>query len=192
MARINLLPWREELREERKKQFLVVLAATLAVAGVTIFLGDMQINGAIDYQQSRNEFMKQEIAALDKKIVEIKELKKKREELLERMKVIQDLQGNRPIIVRVFDELVKSVPDGVFFTSLEMKKNQLLVNGFAESNNRVSNLMRDFDNSDWFNNPNLTSVKAAEKSDLANQFVLTVNQTTPKALQEQQKKEQEQ
>ncbi|MDE1461768.1 PilN domain-containing protein [Spartinivicinus poritis] len=192
MARINLLPWREELREERKKQFLMVLLGTAVVAGITIFLGDMQINGAINYQQSRNEFLKKEIAALDKRIVEIKELKKKREELLERMKVIQDLQGNRPIIVRVFDELVKSVPDGVYFTSLEMKKNQLLVNGFAESNNRVSNLMRDFDNSEWFTSPNLTSVKAADKSDLANQFVLTVNQTTPKALQEQQKKEQEQ
>ena len=189
MARINLLPWREELREERKKQFLTVLLVTLVVAGATIFLLDMQVNGAINYQQSRNEFLKKEIASLDKRIVEIKELKKKREELLERMKVIQDLQGNRPIIVRVFDELVKSVPDGVFFTSLEMKKNQLLVNGFAESNNRVSNLMRDFDDSDWFMNPNLTSVKAADKSDLANQFELTVMQTTPKALQEQQKEQ---
>lgn len=192
MARINLLPWREELRDERKKQFLGVLAVTVVVALGTIFLLDMQVNGAINYQQNRNEFLKKETAALDKRIVEIKELKKKREELLERMKVIQNLQGNRPIIVRVFDELVKSVPDGVFFTSLEMKKSQLLVNGFAESNNRVSNLMRDFDDSDWFSNPNLTSVKAAEKSDLANQFVLTVNQTTPKALQEQQKKEQAQ
>lgn len=160
MARINLLPWREQLREERKQRFLVTLAGVLIVAGGAVFLGDQYLSGAIDQQNARNEFVKKEIAVLDARIKEISELKTRRQQLLERMKIIQDLQGNRPIIGRVFDQLARTLPDGVYFTSLNMKGNKIAIEGAAESNNRVSNLMRNLDASEWLTAPNLTAVKA--------------------------------
>ena len=117
MARINLLPWREQLREERKQRFLVSLAGVLIVAAGAVFLGDQLLNAAIEHQNARNGFIKKEIAVLDARIKEISELKTRRQQLLERMKIIQDLQGNRPIIGRVFDQLVRTLPDGVYFTA---------------------------------------------------------------------------
>ncbi|WP_423814817.1 PilN domain-containing protein, partial [Pseudomonas viridiflava] len=104
------------MREERKQRFLVTLAGVLIVAGGAVFLGDQYLNGAIDQQNARNEFVKKEIAVLDARIKEISELKTRRQQLLERMKIIQDLQGNRPIIGRVFDQLARTLPDGVYFT----------------------------------------------------------------------------
>ena len=186
MARINLLPWREQLREERKQRFLVALGAVLAVAAALVFLGDQYLNGAIENQQARNDFVRKEIAVLDARIKEISELKKRRQQLLERMKIIQDLQGNRPIIGRVFDQLVRTLPDGVYFTGLKMTGKNIDIVGAAESNNRVSNLMRNLDASDWLMAPNLTEVKAitAGAVDQANVFQLTVQQTQPGAEEE--------
>jgi type IV pilus assembly protein PilN len=181
MARINLLPWREQLREERKQRFLVTLAGVVVVAAGTVFLGDQYLNGAIEQQNSRNQFVRKEIAVLDARIKEISELKTRRQQLLERMKIIQDLQGNRPIIGRVFDQLVRTLPDGVYFTSVKMTGKNIAIVGAAESNNRVSNLMRNLDASDWLDAPNLTQVKAttAGALDQANVFQLTVKQTQP-------------
>ena len=181
MARINLLPWREQLREERKQRFLVALGAVLVGAAVLVFAGDQILNAAIDRQNARNDYVRKEIAALDARIKEISELKKRREELLERMKIIQDLQGNRPVIARVFDQLVRTLPDGVHFTALKMTGKSIAVSGVAESNNRVSTLMRNLDASDWLAAPNLTEVKAltAGAVDQANVFQLTVQQTRP-------------
>ncbi|RDH46273.1 PilN domain-containing protein [Zooshikella ganghwensis] len=181
MAKINLLPWREKRREERKKHFVTALAITVAVAAGLVFLGDRQINGAISNQQGRNEFLKKEIAALDTKIDEIKELKKRREQLLERMNVIKRLQGDRPIIVRVFDELVRAIPDGVYFNQLSLTGDKLSITGVAESNNRVSTLMRQFDSSKWFKEPNLASVKRNPANQSMNNFVMAVLKTTPEA-----------
>ena len=181
MARINLLPWREQLREERKQRFLVSLAGVLVVAAGAIFLADQYLNSAIEQQNARNEFVRKEIAVLDARIKEISELKTRRQQLLERMKIIQDLQGNRPIIGRVFDQLVRTLPDGVHFTGLKMAGKTISVVGAAESNNRVSNLMRNLDASEWLEAPNLTEVKAvtAGAVDQANVFQLTVQQTQP-------------
>lgn len=178
MAKINLLPWREELRKEKQKNFLIGLGVTVAIAAVLVFVQDMRLNSAIENQQSRNQFIQQEIATLDAKIKEINELKKKKKELLARMKVIQDLQGNRPVIVRVFDELVRQLPDGVYFTSLSMKGDMITIQGVAESNNRISGLMRQLDESDWFARPDLKAVKAL-KSGEGSSFDLTVQQTAP-------------
>nr|WP_298167318.1 PilN domain-containing protein [uncultured Pseudomonas sp.] len=190
MARINLLPWREQLREERKQRFLVALAGVLIVAAGVVFLGDQYLNGAIERQNARNAFIKKEIAVLDARIKEISELKTRREQLIERMKIIQDLQGNRPIIGRVFDQLVRTLPDGVYFTALKMKGKSISIVGAAESNNRVSNLMRNLDASDWLTSPNLTEVKSvtAGAVDQANVFQLTVQQTQPKLEAEEAKK----
>jgi len=181
MARINLLPWREQLREERKQRFLVMLASVLIIAGGTVFLGDQYLSGAIEQQTARNDYVRKEIAVLDARIKEISELKTRRQQLLERMKIIQDLQGNRPIIGRIFDQLARTLPDGVYFTGVKMTGKNIAIVGAAESNNRVSNLMRNLDASEWLDAPNLTEVKAvtAGAVDQANVFQLTVQQTQP-------------
>ncbi len=129
MARINLLPWREQLREERKQQFLVILVGVLIIAGGVVFLADQYLNAEIEQQNARNEFLRKEISALDSRIKEISELKTRRQQLVERMKIIQDLQGNRPIAARVFDQLVRTLPDGVYFTDLKMVGPSISVEG---------------------------------------------------------------
>ncbi|OGQ51682.1 MAG: pilus assembly protein PilN [Deltaproteobacteria bacterium RIFCSPLOWO2_02_FULL_53_8] len=181
MARINLLPWREQLREERKQRFLVTLAGVLIVAAGVVFLGDQYLSGAIEQQSARNDFVRKEIAVLDTRIKEISELKTRRQQLLERMKIIQDLQGNRPIIGRVFDQLVRTLPDGVYFTGLKMTGKNIAIVGASESNNRVSSLMRNLDGSDWLTAPNLTEVKADTPGEMgqSNIFQLSVQQTSP-------------
>ncbi|MBA1273771.1 type 4a pilus biogenesis protein PilN [Stutzerimonas azotifigens] len=181
MAQINLLPWREQLREERKQRFLVTLVGVFVVSAGLVFLGDQYLEGAISQQQARNDFVRKEIAVLDARIKEISELKQRRQQLLERMKIIQDLQGNRPIIGRVFDQLVRTLPDGVYFTGLKMTGKNIAIVGAAESNNRVSNLMRNLDGSEWLQAPNLNEVKAvtAGAVEQANVFQLTVQQTQP-------------
>jgi type IV pilus assembly protein PilN len=181
MARINLLPWREQLREERKQQFLVSMAGVFVLACALVFLGDQYLNAEIDNQTARNEFLKKEISVLDARIKEISELKTRRQQLLERMKIIQDLQGNRSIIARVFDQLVRTLPDGVYFSSLKMAGHNIDIHGAAESNNRVSSLMRNLAGSEWLASPNLSEVKATSSGgvDQANEFTLSVQQVTP-------------
>jgi type IV pilus assembly protein PilN len=183
MARINLLPWREQLREERKKEFMTVLVLIVIFAGGLVFLGDRFLNGKIDHQNARNEFLQKEITLLEARIKEIEQLQARRTQLLDRMKIIQDLQGNRPIIVRVFDELARTLPDGVHFDSLGMAESTINIKGRAESNSRVSNLMRQMDASDWLTSPNLTAVRAVTSGglDQANVFELSVKQTEPSA-----------
>lgn len=186
MARINLLPWREKLREERRKQFLRTLAGVLVVAGGLVFLSDQYLGLAIERQTARNDYLRKEIAVLDARIQEIKELRTRRQQLMERMKIIQDLQGNRPIIVRVFDELARTLPDGVHFSELDMAGSRIAIRGAAESNSKVSTLMRNLDGSDWLSAPNLTEVKAvtAGAVEQANVFQLTVQQVVPPAPEE--------
>ncbi|AYN95761.1 pilus assembly protein PilN [Pseudomonas sp. LTJR-52] len=181
MAHINLLPWREQLREERKKRFLVVIGGMFVLSAAIIFLGDKYFTSAIENQDARNAYIQGEIAVLDSRIKEISELKTRRQQLLERMKIIQDLQGNRPVIGHVFDQLVRTLPDGVYFTGLKMQGDTISIVGEAESNNRVSNLMRNFENSEWLASPNLTEVKALTSGavDQNNTFQMTVKQTKP-------------
>jgi type IV pilus assembly protein PilN len=183
MARINLLPWREWERERRKKEFLGNVAGVL-VAGVVLVLGaGWYLDGKIDNQNARNAFLQQEITVLDQRIAEIQNLQKTRQDLLERMRVIQELQGNRPVIVRVFDELVRTLAKGVHFADLQMSGNRLAVAGVAESNNRISSLMRNLDNSEWFASPNLRSIKEdptnVNYGAQASTFNLTFVQTNP-------------
>lgn len=180
MAQINLLPWREERRAERKKEFLILLAIVAALGAGLVMLGDRFVNGQIEHQKARNQYLTQEIRVLDKKVQEIKDLQRRRNQLIERMRVIQELQGNRPIIVRVLDQLVRTVPDGVFYTSLSSKDNLITLSGVAESNNRVSSLMRRLDGSDWLQQPNLDSVRAATQyGDQAATFNLKVKVQLP-------------
>lgn len=160
MAKINLLPWREAYRAEKKKEFITLICVVLVAAIVVAFGWDRVVNAQISNQESRNQLLKSEIAKLEKQVAEIKELKKRRQDLLDRMLVIQELQGNRPEIVKLYDEFVRAVPDGVYFTKMVLNGKQLSLEGYAESNNRVSSLMRRLDASYKFAEPNLTKVQA--------------------------------
>ena len=132
MARINLLPWREQLREERKRHFLMAMAGVVVGAIAIIFLADRFIGNAIDIQTARNAHLQSEIVLLDQRIKSISELKARRKQLLERMKTIQDLQGNRPIIGRIFDQMARTLPDGVYFTDVKMTDKNIAIAGAAE------------------------------------------------------------
>ena len=160
MANVNLLPWREIQRQEKKKEFLIVLGMVAAVALLLAVVWGYWVNWQIDWQADRNNLLKREITVLDEKVKEIKELKLRRQQVLERMEVIKALQGNRPGVVKVFDEFVRSVPSGVFFVEVKRVGENVALVGFAESNNRISTLMRQLDASDRFKEPNLTKVDA--------------------------------
>jgi type IV pilus assembly protein PilN len=178
MAKINLLPWREELRKERQQEFIGIAAAVALSAAALVWFVTGQIEDQYKTQKIRNSFIQKEISVLSEQITEIKALRGKKDQLLERMELIQNLQGNRPIIVRLFDEVARSIPDDLYFTSLDIKGSQVSVKGRAKSNNRVAALMRNFDSSDWFDAPNLISVKA-EKGGY-NRFEVTMTQVDPK------------
>jgi type IV pilus assembly protein PilN len=180
MPNINLLPWREELREELKRVFFIVtgLCALTALAFLLVFWTGMQ--SALDYQNSRNSYLNKEIKRVEAQVGEIKKLKSQRSKMLSRMKVIQNLQGNRPVIVNVFDELVKIVPDGVYFKKISINEKMISMQGAAESNNRVASLMRNVDDSKLFTRPNLTQVTANKKlGSRANDFAMSMELSLP-------------
>lgn len=184
MTKINLLPWREERRQELKRQFFMVLVAMLLLGAGAVYVVNMQVEAQIEQQNRRNEFITQETRKLDAQIKEIAELKKQRTSLIERMKIIQDLQGNRPVIVQIFDDLVRTVPDGVFYRRIKASGDNISITGYAESNNRVSNLMRNLDASPLFQAPNLSKVKTSAKDKATNEFDLTVRRQKPEEEKE--------
>ncbi|OOQ41878.1 pilus assembly protein PilN [Pseudomonas fluorescens] len=181
MARINLLPWREERREVRRKRFLLVLVAAMVGAMGAVLVANQVISGAIDQQVARNNYIGKQVAVVDERISQINDLKARRQQLVERMGVIQGLQGNRQISGRIFDQLARALPNGVYFTEVRMTAKTLSITGAAQSNNRVSELMRNLEASDWFEAPSLSEVKATAAGQLeqANVFQLTVRQTQP-------------
>jgi type IV pilus assembly protein PilN len=182
ITQINLLPWREEQRQESKKQFVLTAVMTCVLSAAIVGLIHFQMQAKIDYQLSRNKFMSDEIAKVDEEIKEIKELQKVRRSLIERMEVIQDLQGSRPSIVHLFTEIVSSVPNGVYLQSLTQKGGNLNINGEAESNARVSTYMRNLQSSAWLKDPNLTVIEIEDKTvNRISTFSLTVKQTSPNA-----------
>ncbi len=187
-TQINLLPWREELRQEQKKQFAVMAVLTMILAAAIVGLIHIQMSGKIDYQLSRNGFVSNEISKLDDQIAEIKDLRKVRRSLLERMEVIQDLQTARPSIVHLFTEIVGTVPNGVYLENLNQGGGTLVMSGQAESNARVSTYMRNLSNSEWFKDPNLTVIEIEDKKvNRVSTFTLTVKQTSPNATEEENK-----
>ncbi len=182
MTHINLLPWREELRQEKQKQFMSMLVLTIILTIAIVGLIHFQMNAKIDYQSSRNHFLTAEISKLDKEIEEIQELQKVRKSLIERMEVIQDLQGSRPSIVHLFTELVTTVPNGVYLKTMVQSKENLKIIGEAESNARVSSYMRNLSGSEWLKEPNLDVIEIEDKKvTRISSFILTVKQTAPQA-----------
>jgi type IV pilus assembly protein PilN len=171
MPRINLLPWRAEQRQRRKKEFLVAMVGTLVVAAGVVWLSKLTVQGWTNAQLGRNDILRGEIASLDKQIAEINTLEAQRERLLARMQVITQLQRSRPEIVHLFDELVDAVPEGVNFTEIVQLADRVELRGLAQSSTRVSALMRNIENSEWLKNPGLDVVETVSGGiDRSSQF----------------------
>lgn len=160
-VRVNLLPHREE-RRKRARQHFAILAAGAAVAGLLVVGGVHMVNAKrISDQDERNKFLKIEIAKLDKEIDEIKKLKDEITALLARKKAIEDLQADRAQTVHLLDELVRQTPEGVYLRAFKQRGARIDVSGFAQSNARVSTLMRNIESSTWLEKPVLVEIKAA-------------------------------
>ena len=179
MPRINLLPWRTELRQRRKKEFLVALAGTFLVAAGSVYLSKLMVQGWTTQQQGRNEILRGEIAEINKQIIEIDGLRAQRERLLARMEVIDQLQRSRPEIVHLFDELVNAMPEGVNLVEVVQRGSRVDMQGVAQSSTRVSALMRNIADSDWLREPGLDIVEAVTRGvDRNSQFKLFAQQVS--------------
>ena len=180
-TRINLLPWRDIARRQQDRKILGISAALWMATVVAVGLTWMWMNSRIDNQTDRNKFLETKIAEVEDEIDEINEIRKQKDDLIARMEIIQQLQGQRPQIVHTFHEVATRIPDGVFLTSMkQVGQNQLVIEGRAESNARVSALMRRMDRSEYFNNPRLDVIEA-DKVDGISTFKLSVIQQAPKA-----------
>ena len=182
LIKINLLDWRAGLRQQRKKQFINATAGALVATAGVVVLGLLSMNRAIENQQERNQILKDEIVLIEKQIKEIEELERVRDNLLARMQVIEQLQQSRAQIVHYFDELVNTVPEGVYLTSVKQQGATTSIDGVAESNGRVSTYMKNLDASPWFNDPRLVVIKTTESGArrLSN-FSLQVTEVSPSA-----------
>ena len=186
MARINLLPWREELRKEKQKNFLTILGIAVACTGVIMAGVHFYFVDRTDYQNRRNTYLTSEIRHLDNKIKEINELESTKSNLQARLDIIQQLQSSRPEIVHLFDELVQTIPDGVYLTKVSQKEGVISLIGVAQSNARVSNYMWGLDKSEWLTGPKLTVIKTTEKEGQRNSnFTLNVSQSSNKKAEKE-------
>lgn len=161
MIRINLLPHREERRKAQRQQFFAIAGLLAVLAGLIWFVGFTYINNRIDNQAAKNAFLKKEIAELDQQIEEIKKLKEQTESLLARKQVIESLQANRSETVHMFNEFARQLPAGVYLRSIKQDGQKITLNGYAQSNARVSTLMHNLDESPVFERPVLVEIKAA-------------------------------
>ncbi len=166
MAKINLLPWREELRQQKKKEFLSMLGLGALATVLIIGLIHLYIGGLKDYQNQRNTLLQAEITELDKKIVEVKAIGEKKSKLLAKIDLVQRLQESRPEIVHLFDEIPRATPDGVFLTKFTQLGPNLLFEGKTQSNARVSAFMRAVEASAWLQTPKLDVIKSPTKTDV--------------------------
>ncbi len=183
MARINLLPWREKLRKQRRRDFGLMVLGALVVTFLGLFYWHWFNQGMIDNQNERNRILEQEIATMNKAIKEIEELDRTRQKLIARMKVIEDLQVSRPQIVHLFDELVTVVPDGAHLTKAVQAGKKLVLDGRAQSNARVSTYMRNIEASPWLNDPKLKIIEHKDedrKAAAGSTFQLDLVQVVPK------------
>ena len=162
---INLLPWRERLREERRREFLTIMMGFVIISGGLVFLLDRYFNGEITMQQARNVFVRAEITLLDTQVAEINHLRQQKEDIRARMNVITDLQGTRPVIVRIFDEMVRTLPDGIFYEQVQRIEDVIAVEGIAESSARITELMRNLDDSEWFKATDLSEFSVVESAE---------------------------
>jgi type IV pilus assembly protein PilN len=176
MPRINLLPWREAERKRRRQEFIFASVGALLAAGVLTLVVNWQFDSAISNQNERNQVLKTEIANLDKEITEILGLEQQKQRLLARMQVIEQLQRSRPEVVHLFDQLVRTVPDGVYLTAVKQAGKRVQLDGVAQSSTRVSSYMRNIDASEWMADPALEVVETKGSANSGAQFTLYANQ----------------
>lgn len=182
MIRINLLPHRELKRAARLRQFNFMLLGVVVLGAVSVLLVHTVIAGMKELQTSRNNFLKAETAKLDSQIAEIKKLKEQTQALLARKKVVESLQGNRAQAVRLFDQMARQLPEGIYLKAVKQTGTKVNVQGYAQSNARVSTLMRNLEASPWLETPELMEIHSATVNGLrANEFSLNVNIKQPQA-----------
>ena len=164
MAKINLLPWREELRKQKQKDFLYAIVLSILVGFIILGLVHTYVEGLNAYQEQRNQMLQNEIVFLDKKITDIKDIEEKKSKLLAKIELIQKLQESRPEIVHLFDEIPKTTPDGVYLTKFTQRGSELIFEGKSQSNARISAFMRAIEASPWLQTPTLNVIQSPDKS----------------------------
>jgi type IV pilus assembly protein PilN len=185
MARINLLPWRAERQKERKKQFVLMLVLSAVAGFAAWFLVNTYYSMQISGQQERNAFLDQEIVTVKGKITEIEALEQKKNNLLNRKKVIEELQANRSQMVHLFDSLVRTIPDGVILTGINQEGDKLTLEGRSQSYTRVSSYMENLSASGWMTKPELSVIQVeGDNSGLPHTFTVTVTLANPNAKKE--------
>ena len=178
MARINLLPWREERRRQLTQEFIRHAALAAVLAGMVGAYAWYHATGLLEAQEARNAYLEDQIAVLSEEIREIEEIEAKREELIARMEIVQDLQQRRPQVVYLFDQIARNLPDGVHLAALRQNGDDLALEGWAESNARVSAFMSNLDGSQWLENPELEVIET-DDADRVAAFTLHLGQTMP-------------
>ena len=183
MSKINLLPWRVELRKQKMQEFLQMLVLFVIIGGGIVGLVHIYFNRVADAHERRNRYIVDETKKLDEKIKKIEDLEKEKQRLLDRMMAIQQLQGNRPLIVRFFDELIKSLPEGVSIDSIVQKGTDITITGEAQSYARVASFMRDLDASKWLANSRIDVIQGTNRKggQRISSFTLRFKQVVPKA-----------
>lgn len=179
MPRINLVPWREAERKQRRQEFGVAAVGALILAGAIAFAVNLQMESAISHQNERNQFLKDEISQLDKQIAEILDLEQQKQRLLARMQVIEQLERSRAEIVHLFDQLVRTLPDGIYLSSVKQTDRKIQLKGVAQSSTRVSNYMRNIDSSEWLAEPSLDILETKGTGDAGSDFTLNAVQKNP-------------
>ncbi len=181
MIRINLLPHRELRRKQQQKEFFIVLGIVAGLGATVWFATHSYLGGQLEEQNGRNSYLETEIAALDKQIEEIKKVQEQTTALLQRKKIVESLQANRAETVYLLDQLVRQLPDGVYLKGVQQKGNKVAVNGFAQSNARVSTFMRNLESSPYLEKPSLVEIHAVtDKTSRLSEFSLSVSLTRSK------------
>lgn len=176
MARINMLQWRDERRQKKQRDFISSIGAAALMTCFLFSLSYLYIEGMKKHQERRNRLLKDEILVVDKKITEIKDIEEKKNKLLTKIEVIQELQESRPQIVHLFDELAKITPEGIFLSKFIQTGKSLHFTGSSQSNARVSAYMRGIESSTWLESPVLQEITGESKNGQQNNFSLVAKQ----------------
>ncbi len=187
MPRINLLPWREAERKRKRQEFGVGAVGALALATLVYLAVNWQMKSAIEEQMARNDYLKGQITELDKQIAEILDLEEQKKRLQARITVIEQLELSRPEIVHVFDQLVRTTPDGIYLTSVKQTGRKIEMKGVAQSSTRVASYMRNIDSSEWLSDPALQILETKGTTDAGSQFTLSAAQENPQLVAAEQK-----
>jgi type IV pilus assembly protein PilN len=163
MTKINLLPWRLQLADEQRKQFLGLLLASIVMVGSMMFIAFFKVNNKLNRTKKVNQYIEQQTSGLSQQLTQIQEIKEQREELIVRSQILQHLQVKRIALVHLLEDIALKLPEGVFLTEIKKEGAQLTLRGKAESNTRVSELMQRIEGSEWISNPLLTEIKSEEK-----------------------------